>query len=243
MARLLRRDRDRLLDGRGRRSAATRRRCSSATTPRRDGTTSSRRSSCSACSRSTSSARGRRPRAVGDRRRAARGVRRVHRGDDHRRRLGLLAFSGYPPRVRHRRQRRADVLRLPRLQRDLVRGRRSARPRARAAEGDVRRAGRDRGPLRLDLARRVRDADRRRGCRVRRDGDRRGGPSGARRGGLRDGRDRGAAGDRVLGERDALRIRRTDEDAGASGSSRRSSAARPGRRAAGPAHHRRVSCS
>ena len=50
----------------------------------------------------------------------------------------LLAFSGYPPVHGHRRQRRADVLRVSRLQRDHLRGRRPARSGARAAEGDVR---------------------------------------------------------------------------------------------------------
>ena len=51
----------------------------------------------------------------------------------------LLAFSGYPSVLGHRRERRAHVLRLPRLQRDHVRGRRPARPGPRAAAGDVRR--------------------------------------------------------------------------------------------------------
>ena len=48
-----------------------------------------------------------------------------------------------PAGLGHHRERRAHVLRLPRLQRDHLRGRRPARPGARAAEGDVRRARRD----------------------------------------------------------------------------------------------------
>ena len=44
--------------------------------------------------------------------------------------LDLLAFSGYPSVSRHRRERRAHLLRVPRVQRDHLRGRRPARPRA-----------------------------------------------------------------------------------------------------------------
>ena len=89
VARLLRRDRDRLLDGGGRPSAATRPRSSSATTPARPGTTSSRRSSSIAMAAIN---------IVGSRfvDRAQSlivivllgGLRRLHRRDDRRHRLG-----------------------------------------------------------------------------------------------------------------------------------------------------------
>ena len=49
----------------------------------------------------------------------------------------LLAFSGYPAFSRHRRQRRAHVLRVPGVQRDHVLRRRPRRSRARAAARDV----------------------------------------------------------------------------------------------------------
>ena len=74
-----------------------------------------------------------------------------------------------------------------------------------AAEGDVRRARRDDRSLPPHLARRLRDAHRRGGHRLRGDRDRRGGPAGARRRRLHDDGDRGAARDRLVGQRDPVR--------------------------------------
>ena len=65
-------------------------------------------------------------RAVADRVRAARRVRRLHRRHALRHRLRPARVQRLPARVGHRRQRRADVLRVPRLQRDHVRRRRHA---------------------------------------------------------------------------------------------------------------------
>ena len=76
---------------------------------------------------------GRRPRAVADRHRAARRLRRLHRRHARRHRPGPARVQRLPAVLRHRRERRPDVLRVPRLQRDHVRRRRPARPRARAA--------------------------------------------------------------------------------------------------------------
>ena len=126
----------------------------------------------------------------------------------------LLAFSGYPSFSDHHRERRPHVLRVPRLQRHHVRGRRPARPDSGAAEGDVRRARRDDGPLRADLARRLRNADRRGGDRLRRDRDRRGRASGAGRRGLHDHGRGCVARHSLVGPRDALRLGRLDCDAG-----------------------------
>ena len=67
--------------------------------------------------------------------------------------------------------------------------------------------------VRPDLARRLRHADRHRGRRLRRDRDRRGGTAGARRRRLHDHGRRRPAGDGVVGERDALRLRGADGDA------------------------------
>ena len=77
---------------------------------------------------------------VADRRRAARRLRRLHRRDDRRHRLRPARVQRLSAAVGHRGQRRADVLRLPGLQRDHVLRGRPARPRARAAAGDVPRA-------------------------------------------------------------------------------------------------------
>ena len=68
------------------------------------------------------------------------------------------------------------------------------------------RARRDDGPLRADLARRLRDAHGRGGDRLRRDGDRRGRATGTRRRRVHDDGDRRAARDIVVGERDAVRV-------------------------------------
>ena len=68
--------------------------------------------------------------------------------------------------------------------------------------------------LRADLARRLRDADRRRGGRLRGDGDRRGRAAGARRRRVHDHGHRRHARDRVLGARHALRVGRPHHDAG-----------------------------
>ena len=100
----------------------------------------------------------RRPGAVGHRHRAARGLRGLHRRDPARRRLGPAGLRRLPRRLGHRRERRADLLRLPGLQRDHVRGRRPRRPGARVAQGHVRVAGRDRDPLRPRRAGRLRHA-------------------------------------------------------------------------------------
>ena len=81
-------------------------------------------------------------------------------------------------------------------------------PGAGAAAGDVRRARRDDRSLPPHLARRLRDAHRRGGHRLRRDRDRRGGPSGTRRRRLHDDGGRRAARDGLVGQRDAVRIRR-----------------------------------
>ena len=91
--------------------------------------------------------------------------------------LDLLAFSGYPPL--------SDIVASVALTFFAYLGFSvitfSAgdlrRPGARAAEGDVRRAGCDERDLRADLAGRLRDAHGRRGDRLRRDGDRGGGPA------------------------------------------------------------------
>ena len=162
MARLLRGDRDRLLDGRRLVRRATRRRCSSATTRRAAGTTSSRRRSSSRWlainivgPRSSST------RAVADRGRPARRLRRLHRRHARRHRPRPARVQRLSAGLGHRRERRADLLRLPRLQRDHVRRRRPARSGARAAEGDVPRARRHDGHLRPDRDRRLRHADRR----------------------------------------------------------------------------------
>ena len=107
----------------------------------------------------------RRPRADGDRARRARGLRGVHRRDGQRSvDWSLLAFSGYPSLLGHRVQRRADVLRLPRLQRDhVLRGRPARTRRAGCRVAMYTALGPDGGPVRPDLARRVRHAHGRRG--------------------------------------------------------------------------------
>ena len=151
--------------------------------------------------------------AVADRRRPARGLRRLHLRDDRRHRLRPAGIQRLPVAVGHHRQRRADVLCLSGLQRDHVLRRRPARPRPRAADGDVPRAGRDEHHLRADLARCLRDADGRRGHRLRRDGDRGSRAAHARGGGLRDDGHRRPAGHRFLGQRHAVCLGRPDRDA------------------------------
>ena len=138
--------------------------------------------------------------------------------------LDLLAFSGYPPL--------SDIIASVALTFFAYLGfsvitfsvgdlRDPARELPRAMYLAL---GHDDRDLRPDLARRVRHAHGRRGGRLRRDRDRRGRPARARRGGLRDDGGRRAAGDRVVGERDALRLRRADRACSPrSGSSRRSS--------------------
>ena len=225
VAGLLRRDRDRLLDGGGRlrqlRVLAVHRR----RRRERAGTTSSPRRSCSGCWDQRGRLARRRSGPVADRRRPARGLRRLHRRDDRRHRLRPAGVRRLSVAVGHHRERRADVLRLPGLQRDHVRRGGPARPRPRAPEGDVPRAGRDERHLRADLAGSIRDAHGRRGDRLRRDGDRGGRAAHAGGGGLRDDGHRRPAGDRLLGQRDALCLGRADRDARRSGSSRRSSGA------------------
>ena len=141
------------------------------------------------------------------------GLRRLHRrhAGGHRPRPARL--QRLPALQRHHRERRPHLLRLPRLQRDHLRRGRPARPRARAAEGDVRGARRDDGAVRPDRARRLRHAHRPGGDRLRRDRDRRGRAADARRRRLHDDGDRGPARDLVVRERDPLRLRRPDEDA------------------------------
>ena len=130
VARLLRGDRDRLLDGRGRvrelRDVALRRR------RRRErlGQRLHDRSSSSRWPRSTSSAR-----RVVDRAQslivivAARRLRGLHRRDARRHRLRPARVQRLSAGLGHRRERRAHVLRVPRLQRDHVRRRRPAQSR------------------------------------------------------------------------------------------------------------------
>ena len=80
------------------------------------------------------------------------------------------------------------------------------------------------GAVRPDRARRLRNAHRPRGDRLRRDGDRRGRAADARGRRLHDDGDRRPARDLVVRERDAVRVGRPDEDARvAPASSRRSS--------------------
>ena len=69
------------------------------------------------------------------------------------------------------------------------------------------------GAVRPDRARRVRHAHRPGGDRLRRDGDRRGRAADARGRRVHDDGDRRAARDLVVGERDAVRLGRPDEDA------------------------------
>ena len=113
------------------------------------------------------------------------------------------------------------------------------RPRARAAEGGGARARADDGHLRADLDRRLRDAHGRRGDRLRRDGDRRGGAADPRRRRLHADGGRRADRDGRRDERDALR--RGGPDGLAGGARAVSSAARPAlaaRQARRPARHR-----
>ena len=92
----------------------------------------------------------------------------------------LLAFSGYPSFARHRRQRRPDVLRLPRFRRRHLhrQGPRRSGPSAAPGHGPRARVGHRR--LRRRRRRRVRHAHRRRGDRLRRHGARRRRRTGAR---------------------------------------------------------------
>ena len=96
--------------------------------------------------------------------------------------FALLAPSGYPPLGDIVGERRADVLRVPRLRRDHVHRGAARRPAAPAAAGGLPGArDRDRH-LRCGCPRRVRDADRRRGHRLGRHGARRRRGAGARAG-------------------------------------------------------------
>ena len=126
---------------------------------------------------------------------------------------GLLAFSNYPPLFGHRGERRAHLLRVPGLQRDHVRRRRPRGPGARAAEGDVHGARHHGHAVPLHLPRGVRDAPGQRGRRLRRDRDRRGGAAHARRCRVHDDGHRRVAGDDLVDERDAVRVRQPDGDA------------------------------
>ena len=73
--------------------------------------------------------------ASADGRRPARRLRRLHRGDDLGRQLRPPRLQRLPVVLEDRRQHRADVLRVPRLRRDDVHGRRaSATPRASCRE-------------------------------------------------------------------------------------------------------------
>ena len=89
-------------------------------------------------------------------------------------------------------------------------GRRPARSRARAAEGHVRSTWDHERHIRADLGGRLRNPDGRRGDRLRRDGDRRGGSTDPRRLRVRDDGRCGAPGHGVLGERDPVRLRGLD---------------------------------
>ena len=132
-------------------------------------------------------------------------VRRLHRRDDLGRQLRPPRLQRLPVVLEDHLQHRADVLRVPRLRRDDVHGRQPPRSRARAAESGGARAGADDGHLRADLDRRLRDAHRDRGDRLRRDGDRRGRAADARRRRLHADGGRRAHRDGRRDERDALR--------------------------------------
>ena len=137
----------------------------------------------------------------------------LHLGDGQGRRLLEARLQRLPVGREDPRERRADLFRLPRLQRDHVRGRRppeaEARPAARHVPGPRRHDDR----VRPDLDRRLRHAHRRAGRPVRRTGDSRGGASRARRRRLHDHGRRRAALDRRRDERDVLRVGQSDLDA------------------------------
>ena len=77
--------------------------------------------------------------------------------------LDLLAFSGYPPAQGHRRERRADVLRLPRVRRHHIHREGPGQPGAGAAPRRLPRAHHRDGDLRGRIPGRLRRAHRRRG--------------------------------------------------------------------------------
>ena len=196
------------------RSAATRRRCSSATTRAPRGTTSSPPSSSSAPSASTSSARGS---SIVRRQRSSSCSSACSRSSSWRRSADvdwdLLAFSGYPSFSDIVASVALTFFAFLGLQRHHLRRRRSRGPCARASAGDVHRARHHGQPVHADLARRLRDAPGRRGRRLRRDRHRRGGAADARRRRVHDDGHRRAAGDDVIDQRDALRLRRPHHDA------------------------------